>query len=98
MSALANTERPAKTASRVHGTRKVLEELHRLKTKAERAALQRARTDAERAWLVQVVDLVGQLIGIGSRLPLPMDPRSWKRARKTWRPRDLFESSSITGE
>lgn len=76
-------------ASRVHGPRKVLGELARLKLKADRAAIERARTPDERSWCLQVADMLEHLVKLGGKvLPLRIDPREQRRARK--RQTELF--------
>lgn len=68
-------------ASRVHAPRVVLGGLLRLKLKADRAALERARTDAERAWCLSVADALEALIASGAGVVVDRgDPR--RRVRK----------------
>lgn len=76
-------DRTLPPASRVHGPRKVLGELARLRLKADRAAQQRAGSDEERAWCLRVADVLEELVKTGGRvLPLRIDPRERRRARK----------------
>lgn len=71
-------------ASRVHAPRVVLGGLLRLKLKADRAAIERARTTAERDWCLRVGDALERLIADGAAvLPAPYDPRRRVRKRQT---------------
>lgn len=80
-------------ASRVHSPRKVLLELQRVRLKADRAAIQRARTEAERTWCLQVADLLEQLAKAGAKVVTDRgDPRERRRVRK--RQPSLFVASS----
>ena len=77
------SERPKATASRIHGSRKVLGELFRLKEKAQRALQQRATTLEEKAWLVTVIDDLTALIKSGGKaLPARLDATERRTARK----------------
>lgn len=69
--------------SRIHGPRRVLQELRRLQGKLARAAAYRATTDDERRWTARVGDLLEALISEGDQvLPGGVDPRDARRVRK----------------
>jgi hypothetical protein len=79
------SERPAPTASRIHGPRKVLGELVRLRGKVERAYLRASSVD-ERAWCRSVADALDPLIRIGPAVVTGgVDPRPARRVRKSKR-------------
>lgn len=74
-------------ASRVHGCRKILGELVRLRGKVERAATGRLQSDVELQWLGSAADALETLITAGNVvLPGQADPRTWRTARKRPRP------------
>lgn len=71
-------------ASRVHSPRVVLGELRRLQLKADRAAIERARTNAERDWCHQVADALERLIASGAGVVVDRgDPRRLVRKRQS---------------
>jgi hypothetical protein len=69
--------------SRIHGSRRVLNELRRLHLKVAAAGVYRAVTDEERLWCSRVGDALEVLIREGDAvLPASMDPRPGRTVRK----------------
>jgi hypothetical protein len=68
--------------SRVHGGRRILHELCRLRKKVSDAFHVRAKTDAERRWYLRLGDRIDESITEGNALNFPLDPRDTRRVRK----------------
>ena len=80
-----------KLPSRLHGPRRVLKELRRLRIKTQRAGEFRAATDDDQRWCRQVNDALDALIGTGEAvLSGGEDPRDRRRVRKRPQPQPLF--------
>ena len=69
--------------TRVHGPRRILQELRRLLTKNRGSLEIRTETDEERKWSAPVHDALGRLIEEGDQvLPILPDRRDHWRVRK----------------
>jgi hypothetical protein len=75
--------------TRVHGPRRLQQELRRLVIKTHRCQVGRELTDDERIWTGKLFDLLKRLIDEGDEvIASGPDPRDRRRARK--RPGQLF--------
>jgi hypothetical protein len=76
------SERPAPSASRIHGPKKILGELVRLRGKIARCVLRDLTADETR-WCGQLADVLDLQICAGTAIVSGgADPRTWRRVRK----------------
>jgi SOS response regulatory protein OraA/RecX len=70
--------------SRVHGSRRIVQELRRLLIKTHRCAMGRVLTDDEQKWCMRVTEFLDRLITEGDLVVAGLpDPRDAQRARKS---------------
>ncbi len=69
--------------SRVHGPRRILAELRRVRIKTDRALAHRALSEDEQRWARRLADALDRLVTEGEAvLPGGADPREARRVRK----------------